>query len=60
MSEIARPLNVSLNLWGTTKPFLKLLCPKPFPWSKNERRLAEENLRIKNTTESNLVDAESH
>ena len=42
------------------QPFLKLMCPKPFPWEKNERRLAEENLRIKNTAESNLVDAESH
>ena len=28
--------------------------------TKNERGLAEENLRIKDTTESNLVDAESH
>ena len=36
------------------------MCPKPFIWAENESRLARENLTIYNTTQRNLVDAESH
>ena len=36
------------------------MCPQPFTWAKSERRPAEENLTFKNTTQMNLIDAESH
>ena len=32
----------------------------PFLLIRTETKLAEENLRIKNKTQKNLVDAESH
>ena len=48
--------NLFLNLWGTTKLFLNLMCPKPLSWAKKLMKTqVEENLRIKNTTQRNSV-----
>ena len=48
--------NLFLNLSGTIKLFLNLMCPKPLSWAKKLMKTqVEENLRIKNTTQRNLV-----